>query len=118
MRATVLFAHGSRDPTWRTPFDNVARCMHEIDSKVRVMCAFLELTQPDLTTAVSELAAQGITHIVIIPMFFGLGRHAREDLPVLVNALQTIYPSICFKIKPSVGEDPRVIELLAKIALS
>ena len=88
-----------------------------IDSHALVRCAYLELTQPDLATAVAELNALGVNNITVVPMFLGVGKHAREDMPVLVKELQARYPAVGFQLKPSVGEDPRVIELLAKISM-
>lgn len=117
MQATILFGHGSRDPLWRLPIDNVADCMRQMDEQVFVRTAFLELTQPDLPMVVAELVALGVTKVAIVPMFLGVGRHAREDLPRLVDDLKTSYPSMHFQLRLSVGEEPRVIELLARIAL-
>lgn len=117
MQATILFAHGSRDPLWRVPMEKVAQCMREFDPQVQVRCAFLELTEPDLATAVAELIALGVCDITVVPMFLGVGKHAREDLPILVNDLKANYPETSFRLNPSVGEDPRVIELLARIAM-
>jgi sirohydrochlorin cobaltochelatase len=49
-------------------------------------------------------------------MFLGVGRHAREDLPLLVDQLRQRHPHVVFDLKPAVGEDPRLIQLLAHIA--
>jgi sirohydrochlorin cobaltochelatase len=117
MQATILFGHGSRDPLWRVPIDTVAQRMLVIDPQCRVRCAFLEITEPDLASTTAELVALGVDSITIVPMFLGVGRHAREDLPVLVKALQLDYPEVCFMLQPSVGEDARVVELLAQIAM-
>ncbi|OIP18454.1 MAG: cobalamin biosynthesis protein CbiX [Comamonadaceae bacterium CG_4_9_14_3_um_filter_60_33] len=117
MKATILFGHGSRDPVWRVPIDTVAQRMLAIDSQCCVRCAFLEITAPDLASTTAELVSLGIQSITIVPMFLGVGRHAREDLPVLVEQLQRNYPLVSFLLQPSVGEDPRVVELLAQIAL-
>jgi sirohydrochlorin cobaltochelatase len=117
MHATILFGHGSRDPAWRKPIDSVAARMQDISPQSCVRCAFLELTEPDLASVAKELIASGTNQITIVPMFLGVGRHAREDLPVLVNELQQTYPSVTFILRPSVGEDPRVVEMLAKLSL-
>jgi sirohydrochlorin cobaltochelatase len=117
MQATILFGHGSRDPLWRVPIDTVAQRMLAIDPQCRVRCAFLEITEPDLISTTAELVALGVDDITIVPMFLGVGRHAREDLPLLVKSLQGDYPEVRFCLQPSVGEDPRVVELLAQIAL-
>ena len=117
MQATILFAHGSRDPAWRLPMESVARCMVKIDPHALVRCAYLELTEPNLASAVAELNTLDVTDITIVPMCLGVGKHAREDMPVLVKELQARYPAIAFQLKPSVGEEPRVIELLAQISM-
>ena len=72
---------------------------------------------PDLPTAVAELVTQGVQAVRIVPMFLGVGKHAREDLPVLVQALRTTYPQLALSLQGAVGENPRLVELLAHIAL-
>ena len=116
-RAIVLFGHGSRDPQWREPMEAVARRIRARVAQVDVRCAFLELEQPDLPAAVSELAAAGADSIRVVPMFLGAGRHAREDLPRLVEQCRHAHPAIRFDLQPAVGENPRVLDLLAALAL-
>ncbi len=116
--ATILFAHGSRDPLWRIPIESIATQMRQTTPACQVRCAYLELTQPDLATSTAELVALGIKKITVLPLFLGVGRHAREDLPVLMSQLKQTHPEITFELRPAVGEDPRVIELLANIALN
>lgn len=116
-RAVILFAHGSRDPLWRKPVEMVAARMHARQPDVRVDCAYLELTQPDLPTAAATLVDEGATHVTVVPMFLGVGRHAREDLPELLSQLRIRHPDVRFTLLPAVGENPRLIELLADIAL-
>jgi sirohydrochlorin cobaltochelatase len=118
MQNTILFGHGSRDPAWRIPIDRVAERIRAIDPQCSVRCAFLELTEPDIFQAASELIEAGAAHITVLPMFLGLGRHTREDLPLLIEELQVKYPRVHFVLKPSVGEDASVIELLAMLALT
>jgi sirohydrochlorin cobaltochelatase len=117
VRATILFAHGSRDPLWSQPMQAVARRMRAIEPGVRVQCAYLELMQPDLATAVHACAAQGCNEIVVVPMFLGVGRHARHDLPSLVAELTQALPGVQIRLQPAVGEDPRIVDQLARVAL-
>jgi sirohydrochlorin cobaltochelatase len=113
----VLFAHGSRDERWRAPVEAVARQVAALDPMARVACAYLELVAPDLRTAAQALVAAGARRIRIVPLFLGMGRHVREDLPRLVDELQALHPGIAFSLRPAVGEDPEVIALLARKAL-
>ncbi|WP_369907505.1 sirohydrochlorin chelatase [Limnohabitans sp. Hippo3] len=112
----ILFAHGSRDPLWRLPIDAVAEDMTRRWPHMSVACAFLELTTPDLATTVEALMMQGKTHLRIVPMFLGVGRHAREDLPQLVSELTEAYPQVQFELLPSIGEHPAMTRLMADIA--
>jgi sirohydrochlorin cobaltochelatase len=83
-----------------------------------VRCAFLELNSPDLQTSASELIDLGLQAITVVPLFLGVGKHAREDLPLLMTGLEQRYPHVVFNLQPSVGENPRMIDTLAQIALS
>jgi sirohydrochlorin cobaltochelatase len=116
-RGIVLFAHGSRDPLWHKPMDAVAQRIQESQTDAQVLCAYLELSTPDLPTAVATFVDQGIDIITIVPMFLGVGKHAREDLPQLVSQLEQRYTGVQFSLQPAVGENPRLISLLAEIAL-
>ena len=115
--AVVLFAHGSRDPLWSRPIEAIAMRMAALQPDIPVRCAYLELMQPDLPDAVQILADAGAQHIRIVPMFLGVGKHARQDLPALVQLLAARYPGIGFHLEPAIGEHPQVVDLLARIAL-
>ncbi|AMM26279.1 sirohydrochlorin chelatase [Variovorax sp. PAMC 28711] len=113
----VLFAHGSRDPRWREPVEAVARQVAALAPTARVVCAYLEFIEPDLPTAASALIASGANAIKVVPLFLGMGKHVREDLPALLDALRIAHPTVDFTLARAVGEDPDVIDLLAKTAL-
>jgi sirohydrochlorin cobaltochelatase len=112
----ILFAHGSRDPLWRLPIDAVAERMRAQKANLPVAVAFLELTEPDLPHTVELLMKQGVAHVRIVPMFLGVGRHAREDLPDLVRGLTQAYPQMSFELLPAIGEHPAMTALMADIA--
>lgn len=118
LHGTILFAHGSRDPLWRKPIEAVAAQVQLIAPAVLVRCAYLELTAPDLPTSAAELVALGVGSITVVPMFLGVGKHAREDLPVLMSNLETSFPQITFKLRPSIAEESEVIAVMARIAIS
>ena len=112
----VLFAHGSRDPLWRLPIDAVALHMGSQWPNLPVAVAFLELTQPDLPSTIEQMMKQGLSHVRIVPMFLGVGRHAREDLPEIVSGLTEAYPQMRFELVPAIGEHPAMTSLMAHIA--
>jgi sirohydrochlorin cobaltochelatase len=117
MKAVILFAHGSRDPQWHKPIQAVAQRMANTTPEVLVRCAYLELTEPNLLTVVDELAKAGVNHVRVLPMFLGVGKHAREDLPLLMAQLREQHPNMLLDAQPAVGEQPELLDLLAQLAL-
>ena len=114
--AIILFAHGSRDPLWRVPLEAVAARIAAQQPGRPVLCAYLELCAPSLADATRQLAAQGATQVTVVPMFLGTGKHAREDLPLLVQELRATHPDVQFHVQTAIGEDPRMTALMAEIA--
>ncbi|MEN9471950.1 MAG: hypothetical protein RLZZ495_39, partial [Pseudomonadota bacterium] len=87
--AIILFAHGSRDPLWHLPIEAVKTQLAQRAPDTPVACAYLELSTPDLPTAAAQLIEMGADSVSIVPLFLGVGKHAREDLPQLVADLRT-----------------------------
>jgi sirohydrochlorin cobaltochelatase len=134
----LLFAHGSRDPLWRGPMEAVAARIRAEQPTQTVACAYLELCEPSLPDEAARMikALQNATNSIaagahsvraeglkrlkirIVPMFLGMGKHAREDLPQLAADLRLAHPEVEFEITPAVGEDARVTALLAQLALT
>ncbi len=115
--AIILFAHGSRDPLWHLPMQAVARQISDASPATSVVCAYLELSTPDLPTAMAALVAEGVLSVSVVPLFLGVGKHAREDLPQIATALRLQYPQVDIRLRPAVGEDPRLIALLSTISI-
>lgn len=115
-RGIVLLAHGSRDERWREPIEAVAARVTALDPQARVVCAYMELAAPDLRTAAAALVASGARVVRVVPLFLGMGKHAREDLPVQVEALRQAWPQVDFQLAGIVGEEPELVDLLARIA--
>ncbi len=117
MRGTVLLAHGSRDERWRAPIETVAARILQDDPGARVVCAYMELAAPDLHAAAAGLVAEGALAVRVVPLFLGMGKHAREDLPLQLETLRKAWPHIDFSLARIVGEEPELVELLARIAV-
>ena len=118
VRGIILLAHGSRDPLWKQPIEAVAAHIRSTAPQTPVRCAYLEATTPDLASSATELVDLGVRAISVMPLFLGIGKHAREDLPLLLAALREHHPQIEFNLKPALGEEAQIIELIARIAIS
>jgi sirohydrochlorin cobaltochelatase len=130
--AIIVFAHGSRDPAWHAPVEAVVARIAAKRPDCYVRAAYLELTEPDLPRVAADwlasaVATDAIDSIAtnpaqmptfsIFPLFFGVGRHAREDLPQIVDALRVQHPHVQFKLLPSAGTIDTVLDASAQAAL-
>jgi sirohydrochlorin cobaltochelatase len=120
-RAIILFAHGSRDPAWADSIEFIAKMMRmqlaEQSEAPRIRIAYLELMQPNLQICVQALADEKVTHIQIIPMFLGLGHHAKEDLPKLVLKLQKENQTVRLDLLPAIGENAVLLQSIAQLLI-
>lgn len=113
----ILLAHGSRDPLWCQPIEAVQQAILAQQPSLPCLCAYLDACTPDLPTAAQALITQGVTHLTVLPLFLGTGKHAREDIPRLLAELQAQYPTCNFDLQAAAGENPRVTALLAQLAI-
>ena len=90
----LLFAHGARDSRWAEPFLAIRAAVQDTRPEMPVELAFLELMQPDLTSAVATLIESGCSQIRVVPLFLGEGAHLRRDLPALIEAEQRLHPQV------------------------
>lgn len=117
----ILFAHGSRQPEWSKPFQDLHARVAAALGKERVRLAYLGFNSPGLVECAREAAEDGISRLYVIPLFFGEGRHVRIDLPGLVKAARRRCPTVHIDVAGSLSEDEgfrqalldRVLELTA-----
>ena len=120
-QALILFAHGSSNPTWREPFDDIARKVQvllvEQGQAVAVQLAFLELMSPSVDQAIHDLTQQGVRDIRIVPLFFGVGKHIAEDLRNIIDAAQMAHPDVVIQIMPALGQSDWMRQAMAEYAV-
>ncbi len=112
--ALILLAHGSRDPRWRAPFDELATSL-ATRLTVPLRLAYMELCEPSLEQVAADLATAGCRHAEILPLFFAAGRHLREDVPGQLDALRIRHPTLTLELLAPVGEHPAFVDALAGI---
>jgi len=110
-RGVILFAHGSRDPGWARPFEQLAATLRRhFDGPVAL--AYLELMKPSLGETIDALAGE-VSSIRIVPVFLGAGGHVKEDLPRLVESARARNASLSISIDPPIGEQAAVVDAIA-----
>lgn len=111
-KALILFAHGARDPRWKSPFEQLQQLSSAALPQAKVRLAFLELMTPQLPETVATLVAEGCSDITIVPVFLGQGGHVLRDLPLLIEELRLQYPTLGITVAAAVGESPDVLQAI------
>ncbi len=109
--AIIVFAHGSRETEAN---QMIARLAAQVSAKTGwpAHCAFLDVVQPDLRSAVSTAVDQGARRVVIVPCFLSLGVHVRQDLPRLITSLQAAFPKAEMLAAPPLEGHPGLAEMM------
>ena len=115
-RRLILFAHGSADPRWRQPFDELADELKAQLGEDAVRLAYLELTPPTLMDVAGEAVRDHRKRLLVLPFFLATGAHCSEDLPAQVAEALLRFPQLEIEVAAPIGEDPRVRQLLRSIA--
>lgn len=112
----ILFAHGSRNPAWRKPFDRLLKDITK-RGECQAMLAFGEFMSPGLVEAAQRLAANGVKRAVIVPLFLGGGLHVRGDLPKLAAQARAA-SGIKLRVAKAIGEDGGVLGAIADYSIA
>jgi len=112
----VLFAHGSRDPRWRIPFERLLVTLQDGPGDFPFRLAFMEFCGPTLLDVAAEEASRGAARMRVLPLFLAGGAHVASDIPRIVDEVRAIHPDLEIEVLPPVGEDPRFIALLERMA--
>ncbi len=113
MRGIVLFAHGSRDPGWARPFEEIRARISATRPEYPVAVAYLERMEPTLEQAIEQVIDQGALAITVFPLFMAEGGHMREDLPRMVEAIRAERQRIPISLEPPIGDVPEIIAAIA-----
>ncbi|MCD8522174.1 MAG: CbiX/SirB N-terminal domain-containing protein [Saccharospirillaceae bacterium] len=121
--ASILLAHGSSDPHWLAPFDQLLQRIRSslTDPQARAELAYMELAEPSLQTQVKRLASEGYKRIDVLPLFFAAGRHLRKDVPAMLDELQQQLQQqdieISIHLHTPIGLEPEVADAISQVVL-
>jgi len=112
----ILFAHGSRNPAWRKPFD---RLLKDVTRRgdCQAVLAFGEFISPGLVQAAQALAVKGVASAVVVPLFLGGGTHVRSDVPRLAREAAAA-SGLKLRVAKTAGEDAGVLRAMADYSVT
>lgn len=116
--ALVLVAHGSPDPDWRRPLEQL-HAQLEAQLGPRVGLAYLA-HPPGVVEVIEALADAGHSRVVVVAALLSPGgKHVKQDIPDVVAQARARRPELDIALVPgALGDDPGVIAALAAAALA
>lgn len=115
MDGALLVAHGSRDPAWCQPFQDIAQLLRTARPGLAVELGFVEIQEPRCLEAGEVLARMGCRHVLVVPMFLGAGHHVRVDMAHLLDQLNENWRGVEWRLAPAIGEMPAFHQAVAQV---
>lgn len=117
MKALLIIAHGSRLQASNDEVITLKDSLGDVlEMKFSVLkVAFLELCEPSISAAISDLVSAGVNEIVVMPYFLNQGRHVTEDVPNELQEMQNLYPDLVITSMPYFGRSELIPQMLKEI---
>ena len=113
----ILLGHGSRRGTATDEgLREATRRLQSLAPQLRVRMAAWEFTEPSLNEVVGGLAAEGSRRIVVVPYFLFDGKHIKEEIPEVLEQLETQHPHVELRYAATLGVDHRLVRIAAERA--
>jgi len=110
----IIIAHGSRR---QQSNDEVRRLADQIEQRAdarfaSVRCAYLELAEPDIPTAIEHAITAGANELHLVPYFLSAGRHVAHDIPEIVAQKRRQHPGVHIHLDEHLGSAPGMAQLV------
>ncbi len=115
-KGLLIVGHGSRSLDAQRTFEKIVDMVRKRVSYKVVEGASMELSKPNIPTAVEKMAERGIEEILIVPYFLYEGMHIKEDIPEIIDGLSKKYKNMIFRMGQPIGTDPLLLDLIVKRA--
>lgn len=112
----VLVAHGSRDPDWGVPLEELTAAIGRRTAPERVRLAYSQFASPTLAEVAEEAARSDVQQLHVLPLFMTSGGHVERDIRPAVEAVRRAHTELEVELLPPVGELPSFRMLLVEIA--
>lgn len=111
----VMIAHGSKNPLWREPFEQLLKDLRNAGGNDNVYLSYMQLAQPSLEEIIEQVTAAGKHRIRILPMLMAGGNHFHEDIPLEIARLRAKHPGMQIELMPPIGCHPRFIAMMQEL---
>lgn len=107
--ALVVVAHGSRDPRHAATVDALCARVRAQRPGLRVEVAYLEFDAPSVPRLLERLDAEGVRHVVVLPLLLSRAFHAKSDLPAVLREATARLPRLDVRRAGVLGPHPLLV---------
>ena len=111
----LLAGHGTRDPAGVAAFTAFTTRLQArfAPQGIDVAGGFIELSDPPLRDAVTELTGRGHRRVVAVPLVLSAASHAKSDIPAALARERARHPGLNWSYGRPLGPHPVLLDLLA-----
>lgn len=113
MEGILYIAHGSQKGEKNEELRNFVAQLHEqVGSQIPYRTAFLEHTAENIENEATALIAQGVNHLIAVPLLLFAATHALKDIPNEIEAVRQSHPEVAFCFADTFGHRTGTGEIL------
>lgn len=109
----VILGHGSKLKKANEIISTATKNLKKTLGLCKVYPAYLKIAEPNLPTSIENLVKKRCKKIIIIPFFLFAGNHVNRDIPEIITEEKARYPHINFVYTKNLGEDVRILDIVA-----
>ena len=113
--ALLIAGHGTREPAGVTGLRRADRARRPAQTPDRMPVAggFIELSEPPLRDAVTDLVAHGHRDLVAVPLMLSAAGHSKGDVPAALARETARHPGLSVRYGRPLGPHPVLLNLMA-----
>jgi sirohydrochlorin cobaltochelatase len=112
--ALLIAGHGTRDAAGVAAFAALTERVARLNAgRMPVAGGFIELSEPPLKDAVTDLAARGHRDLVAVPLMLSAAGHSKGDVPAALARETARHPGLSVRYGRPLGPHPVLLDLMA-----
>lgn len=113
MEGILYIAHGSQKGEKNEALRKFVEALQEqVGSQIPYRTAFLEHAKESIFNEASALIAEGVNHLIAVPLLLFSATHALKDIPNEIEAVKQKHPEVIFYFADTFGHGAGTGEIL------
>lgn len=110
--AVLIIAHGSKVQETDEIMKKYKQALVAKMPETLIEYCYLQLMEPSIENIVETLYKQGVRNIKAFPFFIFNGNHIKEDIPEVLEKIESEYGDLKFTFLNNIGYDEKMLDLI------